>query len=488
MLNLNRTLSNSRSKQPTTAQKTTNRMSSSLEGEQHKLIENAKNASFNLENGKWNSMQDELLLQEDYSFSLNKGVSTDMSDKRVHSFILADKSNSELKNSCASRYAEYLDQFKTNFLQLIREDEDEKSDDYEDDGAEEGEAGSSDDDVYDVDKNFKLNDNSKVNLLGSKLNLNLNNSNILMNSTILSNCFNNLSFHNQHNLSKEADFIEEGPLDDSCSFLMKLNNETKPGETNLPFSKIYKNHDSFSFGSNKRMSVILDELDKRDDSKDHLSFDSVHLGLTNQTRYFYEKRKNEIKYPETYDEEAEHVKISVINLNFQGPEAKRSREYVLTSNGVVKSKKNSATNCLIIGRLEKGEDGLVPNDIILPQSDRAISRVHACLIYKFGFSRRKIPNNFVTFLSGRYPKIGGEGCLVRRIPSYVMRRVYEFLRPEKNFYMSDLGSVMGTYIKLRYNQEYRLRKRDLFLIGAETLIHVKSVVVPTGQVSRFDLN
>lgn len=43
------------------------------------------------------------------------------------SFLAADRSNSELKTSVNSHYNEYLDQFNKNFLQLIREDEDEIS-------------------------------------------------------------------------------------------------------------------------------------------------------------------------------------------------------------------------------------------------------------------------------------------------------------------------------------------------------------------------
>jgi hypothetical protein len=67
---------------------------------------------------------------------------------------------------------------------------------------------------------------------------------------------------------------------------------------------------------------------------------------------------------------------------------------------------------MIIGRLEEGEDGLKPNDIVLPNSDRAVSRVHACMIYKYGFSQRHIPRNFLVFLSGKNKRVGGVGCSV----------------------------------------------------------------------------
>jgi hypothetical protein len=43
------------------------------------------------------------------------------------SYLAADRSNSDLKTSVTSHYNEYMDQFNKNFLQLIREDQDEFS-------------------------------------------------------------------------------------------------------------------------------------------------------------------------------------------------------------------------------------------------------------------------------------------------------------------------------------------------------------------------
>ena len=51
----------------------------------------------------------------------------------------------------------------------------------------------------------------------------------MLNSTILSTCFNNLSFVHPNNISKEDNFIEEeiieDPFDEEGSFLMKLKHE-----------------------------------------------------------------------------------------------------------------------------------------------------------------------------------------------------------------------------------------------------------------------
>lgn len=46
----------------------------------------------------------------------------DSRDRKIMSYLAADRSNSDLKTSATSHYNEYLDQFNKNFLQLIRED------------------------------------------------------------------------------------------------------------------------------------------------------------------------------------------------------------------------------------------------------------------------------------------------------------------------------------------------------------------------------
>ena len=167
-------------------------------------------------------MRDELLIARgggDFSFSLNKEKSVDLSEQRVQSFILHDKSNSELKNSCSSRYVDYLDHFKKSFLQLIREDE--ENDSEQDSGDDEEDEGGG----LILDQNWKSSGTKPGTGTKNNSTQNLNQSNILLNSTILSNCFNNNSFNHNPNISKEVDFTEEDPLDDSCSFLSKIKGE-----------------------------------------------------------------------------------------------------------------------------------------------------------------------------------------------------------------------------------------------------------------------
>lgn len=82
----------------------------------------------------------------------------------------------------------------------------------------------------------------------------------------------------------------------------------------------------------------------------------------------------------TYDPNEEYIKIGVVHLSPLG-EKKFADEYILTHRGLLNSKKNTKPRSIVIGRMSQVIDDLIPNDIILPFADKAISRVHCCLSY-----------------------------------------------------------------------------------------------------------
>lgn len=55
---------------------------------------------------------------------------------------------------------------------------------------------------------------------------------------------------------------------------------------NNDISKISKNQDSFSFCSQKKIFGIFEDLENEEECED-MSADSIHLGLTNQTKNFF---------------------------------------------------------------------------------------------------------------------------------------------------------------------------------------------------------
>jgi hypothetical protein len=89
-----------------------------------------------------------------------------------------------------------------------------------------------------------------------------------------------------------------------------------------------------------------------------------------------------------------------------------------------------------------------PNDIVLPASDRAISRIHCKIIYKDGFCvERPIPKYFLQFLMVTHNKKSNSNW--KFMPPHILRHVWQFLKPLNKFYLVDIGSVYGSYIRVK---------------------------------------
>ncbi|EAS04382.4 FHA domain protein (macronuclear) [Tetrahymena thermophila SB210] len=198
-------------------------------------------------------------------------------------------------------------------------------------------------------------------------------------------------------------------------------------------------------------------------------------------KIYYTYRQNQ--HPQEYDPQEPYMKVTVMKTNQDN--SILNNVYYITPKGMVKSKKNTATDDIIIGRQESakqpeltqnGEPNEIhPNDIVLPPTDRAISRIHCKIIYKHGFHiPRLVPDDFFLFLKG----IKRSSFLVnipQRIPDVVLRLIWKFVRPKNSFYIVDIGSAQGTFIKIRYDKSQIIEKGQVFLIGAETQFHILEV-------------
>lgn len=104
----------------------------------------------------------------------------------------------------------------------------------------------------------------------------------------------------------------------------------------------------------------------------------------------------------------------------------------------------------MIGRQTIDEKGFRPNDIMLSVNDLAISRTHARIIYQDGFlsKKRTLPNGWLEFSKlfcsdrARMNKYSH----VTFLPVDIRRIILKYVRPPRNFFIQDMGSVHGTYI------------------------------------------
>lgn len=127
-----------------------------------------------------------------------------------------------------------------------------------------------------------------------------------------------------NNISKEDNFIEEeiieDPFDEEGSFLMKLKHEEVCKNNDI--SQISKNQDSFSFCSQKKIFGIFEDLENEEEQEE-MSADSIHLGLTNQTKNFFvraspgsrSKAKNELSREKFCLLTHQHIRIKIKNFD-----------------------------------------------------------------------------------------------------------------------------------------------------------------------------
>eukprot|EP01016_Furgasonia_blochmanni_P008491 TRINITY_DN13449_c0_g2_i3.p1 TRINITY_DN13449_c0_g2~~TRINITY_DN13449_c0_g2_i3.p1 ORF type:complete len:368 (+),score=55.88 TRINITY_DN13449_c0_g2_i3:61-1104(+) len=167
-----------------------------------------------------------------------------------------------------------------------------------------------------------------------------------------------------------------------------------------------------------------------------------------------------------------HLKLTVIKCS---TDVTNPPEYVVTPRGMIGSHRNTDHDDLTIGRQHETVEGIIPNDIILSTEDRAISRIHCRLIYKYGFKiPRPIPDAFVAFLMMTHPRLG-EKSPGKKLPAHLLRLIYSFFKDPLRFYIVDVGSAYGTYVKLSQTPSQQIQKGNMFLIGADThlsLIHI----------------
>lgn len=136
---------------------------------------------------------------------------------------------------------------------------------------------------------------------------------------------------------------------------------------------------------------------------------------------------------------------------------------------MVESQRNTEGDDIMIGRCAQTDsDGnqIYPNDIVLPMSDRAISRFHCKLITKEFFNQKvHYHDSFIHFL-----------LYVRTLPKHILKLIGSFLQLDKNLYIQDVGSVYGTYYRLQNTRPQQMERAQIYFIGADTNFTVQDCV------------
>lgn len=104
-------------------------------------------------------------------------------------------------------------------------------------------------------------------------------------------------------------------------------------------------------------------------------------------------------------------------------------------------------------------------------------------------SKRMIPKLFFEFF-----KIFSDRHLenhpgVVYLPTELRMLIISYLRKPRNFYIQDVGSIHGTYIKMKQNQFRKLLKGQTYQIGGtEIYLNILEVQLPSRKIKIDDEN
>eukprot|EP00347_Sterkiella_histriomuscorum_P015015 403358636 len=162
--------------------------------------------------------------------------------------------------------------------------------------------------------------------------------------------------------------------------------------------------------------------------------------------------------------------------------------YYVTPRGVVNSLRTYIEGDVTIGRQYINDNGVRPNDILLPVSDLAISRTHCRIIYKNGFKsiKRPVPATFLEFSKLFQQKQLQKSSVF--LPIELRRIVLSYLKEPRQFYLQDLGSVHSTYYKVSKYFSQELRKGQNYQIGTDIYFNIVDIICSWNQQQQKSIN
>lgn len=158
-------------------------------------------------------------------------------------------------------------------------------------------------------------------------------------------------------------------------------------------------------------------------------------------------------------------------------------QFLVCPRGVIGSFRHPEKNelpSIFIGSGHYENFGKVVNDIEL-ERDKEVSLRHCMISYGSWFKKGEIRSDFLSFLiiNGRREKTGNY------LPQPALSLIKSFLYDQKKLTITDLGSRLGTYVRIPQGKAIRLTRLSNFLIAPYVSFEVEEVYP---QLTDFLLN
>lgn len=167
--------------------------------------------------------------------------------------------------------------------------------------------------------------------------------------------------------------------------------------------------------------------------------------------------------------------ISVISTKILNPkpESIHASQYFITPQGIFYSLRTPPDGTFKIGRQQTTDLGQAANDMILPSTDKAVSRFHCMIKYSEYF--KSLPTSCkLAFLMGTHKRLS-QNSVLRNLPTDLFRYILNFFPISSAPKLVDLGSTLGTYLKLASFESVLLSSGMRFLIGGNSTILIESI-------------
>ena len=192
------------------------------------------------------------------------------------------------------------------------------------------------------------------------------------------------------------------------------------------------------------------------------------MSLQRETQQFYPP-------PSPTHEENHYIAVTVIpnqviRTTIEGFQPLKT---LITKSGVVDSVRQPPDGYYKIGRQQVTEAGQRPNDLMLPPSDRAISRSHCQINYE-AFFNSTCQENWYTFMMSQHPRLG-QRSVFQFLPIEIFKYIFLFIKQQRFPLLIDLGSMCGTFIKVSNTDPIDLVQGLNFLVGSDINIEIDRV-------------
>jgi pSer/pThr/pTyr-binding forkhead associated (FHA) protein len=175
------------------------------------------------------------------------------------------------------------------------------------------------------------------------------------------------------------------------------------------------------------------------------------------------------------NEDSHYIEVTVIfnqiiRTTIEGFHPQKTYIY---KSGVKDSVRQPPDGYYKIGRQQVTEAGHRPNDLMLPPSDRAISRSHCQINYESFFNSTP-PENWYAFMMCLHPRLG-QRSVYQYLPIEIFRYIWLFIKQQRFPLLIDLGSMCGTFIKVSNTDPIVLVQGLNFLVGSDINIEIDRV-------------